>query len=258
MPTDTKEEPAACVVEMAPGAGDDLALPLLKTPLERTKRQQLAIGTSVISILSLFVLGIALAFYFVETRLSPAARIAALVILGSEILVALFCLERIAHSDPGVVERTPQTTRPLPPVVAAGAGLTPFVPRPRHNSLFHSQVAEHLRAGRSLGGLGHVADAERGVFCTTCCIWRPRDRGRCAHCHICQRCVVGFDHHCGFYGRCITKRNMPLPRCAGFVSPRNLRGRGAAATRRIAALQPRRHRDPSPKKASRVDTGISL
>jgi len=196
MPTDTKKEPAACVVEMAPGPGDDLALPLLKTPLERTKRQQLAIGTSVISILSLFVLGIALAFYFVETRLSPAARIAALVILGSEILVALFCLERIAHSDPGVVERTPQTTRPLPPV-----------------------VAEHLRAGRSLGGLGHVADAERGVFCTTCCIWRPRDRGRCAHCHICQRCVVGFDHHCGFYGRCITKRNMPYFTVIWFTWP---------------------------------------
>jgi len=182
-------------IDLVPSSDDDdaLTLPPLPTPNERTKRQELCIGTSIISIVSLFAAGGACAFYFVDSKLSESARIACVAVLGVEIFVALFCLERIAHGDPGVVQRTPETTRPLPRVVAI-----------------------RLRAGQSLQGLGHVAD-DRGIFCTLCCVWRPRDQGKCAHCHICQRCVVGFDHHCGFYGRCITKKNMPYFSCVMWV-----------------------------------------
>lgn len=41
-------------------------------------------------------------------------------------------------------------------------------------------------------------------WCLTCELWRPY---RCGHCHMCERCVLRLDHHCGFMGTCIGERN---------------------------------------------------
>ena len=41
-------------------------------------------------------------------------------------------------------------------------------------------------------------------FCEFCNIFRPL---RTSHCHDCNNCVLGFDHHCVWLGTCIGKRN---------------------------------------------------
>ena len=49
--------------------------------------------------------------------------------------------------------------------------------------------------------------AETQTYCRSCHIWRPPHAG---HCHICRRCQLRFDHHCGIVGACIAKRTHGL------------------------------------------------
>lgn len=53
----------------------------------------------------------------------------------------------------------------------------------------------------SLGGNAHTAKLK---WCEYCNIFRPL---RVSHCHDCNNCVLGFDHHCVWLGTCIGKRN---------------------------------------------------
>mmetsp|Transcript_107622 Transcript_107622/g.303078 ORF Transcript_107622/g.303078 Transcript_107622/m.303078 type:complete len:296 (-) Transcript_107622:40-927(-) len=48
---------------------------------------------------------------------------------------------------------------------------------------------------------GHTWDQK---WCRDCKLWRPH---RCGHCHMCDRCVLRLDHHCGFMGTCVGERN---------------------------------------------------
>lgn len=41
--------------------------------------------------------------------------------------------------------------------------------------------------------------------CSTCALFRPTNTT--SHCRECNKCVCGFDHHCGFLGICVGSRN---------------------------------------------------
>ena len=56
-----------------------------------------------------------------------------------------------------------------------------------------------------MDGLQNFVDESRGVYCVKCCVWRPKGA---VHCTTCRRCCRDHDHHCGFYGRCIAKKNL--------------------------------------------------
>jgi len=53
----------------------------------------------------------------------------------------------------------------------------------------------------AVGGNAHVYKMK---YCDTCKIFRAL---RTSHCHDCNNCVMGFDHHCVWLGTCIGKRN---------------------------------------------------
>lgn len=124
------------------------------------------------------------------SRLGPTLRRVAFWVVHAEAALALLCLERILRGDPGVIKRTPATTRPVP-----------------------RDVADRIRSGRSLDDLTrNITDPRRGSYCVRCLVWRDATK-KCHHCRVCARCVVDFDHHCGFYGRCIagTSRSGNMP-----------------------------------------------
>ena len=92
--------------------------------------------------------------------------------IWAEAAIAITCLIGLMWGDPGSVKRTPETCFPMPEI-----------------------VAERLRNGQSLNGVGNVHEDGR-VYCIRCLIWRPDD-SEVHHCATCQRCVKEFDHHCG-------------------------------------------------------------
>lgn len=49
-------------------------------------------------------------------------------------------------------------------------------------------------------------DEER-LYCQTCRIYKSYNS---SHCVFCVKCVKGFDHHCGFFSKCIGRRNYLL------------------------------------------------
>jgi hypothetical protein len=53
----------------------------------------------------------------------------------------------------------------------------------------------------SIGGNAHLYKLK---YCESCNVFRPL---RTSHCHDCNNCVMGFDHHCVWLGTCIGKKN---------------------------------------------------
>ena len=94
------------------------------------------------------------------------------------LLYAAVCMlaVRITCRDPGILPRAWQITQ---------------CPR------LHDEVDRFLR------GRGPETSVESPV-CYTCCIMKPIG---VSHCSVCDACVVGFDHHCGYLGACIGVRN---------------------------------------------------
>ena len=44
-------------------------------------------------------------------------------------------------------------------------------------------------------------------YCKDCNFNYPYHK-KLSHCSICGICVIGIDHHCGVFGKCIAKRNI--------------------------------------------------
>merc|ERR1712094_3657 len=97
------------------------------------------------------------------------------------VAIAVFCTAYLFFSAPNVVKRSRATCYPLPEI-----------------------IEQRLLRGDSLEDLENIAGPRQTSFCVRCLVWRPPALDSTSHhCQICQRCVTGFDHHCGVFGRCI-------------------------------------------------------
>lgn len=178
----------------------DVDLPPLPRPNFEKKHAQARGGCVVITSLVACLVGAA---HVVAQVSGVEGWYVAVAVVWTEGAIALALLLSILLSDPGVIPRTPDTTRPIPEAVLL-----------------------KLKAGGSLDMLANARDDSGRVFCVRCCVWRPRPvRTRAPlelmcfsiarapqpaahHCSICNRCVCGFDHHCGVLGRCIAEGNI--------------------------------------------------
>jgi len=68
--------------------------------------------------------------------------------------------------------------------------------------LIHSDPSHGEKLTSELAESGEV---DPGNFCRTCRLWyKGKHRW---HCNSCNKCVVGFDHHCPYLGACIGSNN---------------------------------------------------
>ena len=121
-----------------------------------------------------------------------------IVVLHTEAVVALTCYFYIMFGDPGEVRRTPETCFPIPQEVADWmiAQSSDAPPAPLTRNVWGHE--DHSKCGKN---------CSNHLYCVRCFVWRPGGtRGH--HCRTCNRCVIGFDHHCGVFGRCIAEKNI--------------------------------------------------
>lgn len=104
--------------------------------------------------------------------------------------VALACSMVLLFVEPsGQVHRSKLTCYPIPDEVVAA-----------------------LNTPRGTCGMSNIAgpmdSRSLGTYCVRCLVWRPACGGDDVHhCQVCQRCYVGYDHHCSLFGRCIAQGN---------------------------------------------------
>ena len=157
---------------------DVYALPPLQTPDYCAMRGEACCGNTLVLFLIFLFVAPMQAFVSQMTTPMTFAQTVWMGAIYSEAVTAILCLFGLMWGDPGTVKRSPETSFPMPEI-----------------------VAERLRNGRSLEGVGNVNEDGR-VYCIRCLVWRPDDT-ETHHCATCQRCVTDFDHHCGVFGRCI-------------------------------------------------------
>merc|ERR1712194_396371 len=123
----------------------------------------------------------------------PLEMRAAVVLVWSEVVIAVCCVLVLLFAECGKIKRSPSTCYPIPAEV------------------------EDILKGRSRRRLTKNIDGPQGsptlgTYCVRCYVWRPPSRNgkEAHHCSTCERCVLAFDHHCGVFGRCITGANMPF------------------------------------------------
>ena len=175
-------------------AEENVQLPPLHKPVAEQNRQA-ALGVTSVSGLAVALVVFTHANEWAAGGAQPLHS--QLSMLGKLISsVAMICLVMIMRGPQDrVVRRSKATTEPLPPV-----------------------VLQRLAAGESLDGLVNLVDGDAS-FCVRCCVWRRppppvaatttclcvkvTERRAVHHCRVCNECCEAFDHHCGFFGRCI-------------------------------------------------------
>lgn len=179
-------------------AGDEVQLPPLAKPVAEQSRQA-ALGVSSVTGLAVALVVFTHANEWADGGVQPLHRWLSL-FSNTISVTAMVCLVMIMRGPQDrVVRRSKATTEPLPPV-----------------------VLQRLAAGESLDGLVNIIDGDAS-FCVRCCVWRRppppepttaavvtaclcvkiTQRRAVHHCRVCNQCCEAFDHHCGFFGRCI-------------------------------------------------------
>lgn len=195
-------------------------LPLLPSPRYRTQKKESSMGVALV--LTIIVLLVSITHIFSQ---KSGVRFwwIPVILIYFEAIIAIVCLCGILYTDPGTIQRSPDTCHPIPETVRELLKDPTWDPKSLRSNI--------------------VSDVDGRAYCVRCFVWRPtrlplsptdnapieNDVSKqnkkiknctspCAqfsgvstvhHCSICQRCVVDFDHHCSVFGRCIAARNMP-------------------------------------------------
>lgn len=159
-------------------------------------RSEPFLGICIVTVLSALLVGVTngIAVQGSEARggfFNGGLQAAMLCLVWAEAALAILCMLYLLFGNAGVIKRSMKTCYPIP-----------------------AEVEIRLREGRSLEGLKNVVGPQGsetlGTYCVRCLVWRPpKEETKCHHCQTCNRCVTGFDHHCGVFGRCIVRGNMP-------------------------------------------------
>jgi hypothetical protein len=194
--TDKDQDPAI-VVSVAVSADDIDRFPLLPTPKHDAKRREMIGGATLVTILILFFVGLTHGVALTATgafdKFSPVWYLF-LVLIYTETVIALVCLAGLFVSDPGVVQRSPETCFPIPAQVETWIQAHLLKTKADSEIIVEPPSETYIPAPDSLD-----------TYCVRCLVWRKANNSgtKYFHCYTCQRCVRHFDHHCSFFGRCI-------------------------------------------------------
>jgi hypothetical protein len=202
--TDKDQDPAivVCVVSVAVSADDIARFPPLPTPKRDAKRREMIGGATLVTILILIFVGlthgVALTAADAFDKFSPVWY-TFLVLIYTDALIALICLAGLFLTDPGVVQRSPETCFPLPPQVETWIQAHLLKTELNGDIIVEPPSELYIPAPESLD-----------TFCVRCLVWRKANNSgtKYFHCSTCQRCVQHFDHHCSFFGRCIAGKGL--------------------------------------------------
>lgn len=168
-------------------------LPPLPIPRMQLRRRESQLGIFFVIFLCFLFVGLThgvalVAVGGIETN--SAAWLLFLILIYTEAAISLICLVGLIFTDPGVIQRSPNSCFPMPIQVE------PWV---RAHLDGNSAAVEPPQQAYIA-----ASDPKRGSYCTKCLVWRTaQEHSKFYHCHTCKRCVEHFDHHCSFFGRCI-------------------------------------------------------
>jgi len=139
-------------------SSNDGTAPLTLPPKPKANRaQQFGEELRGIALVGILIVGfVGLATAIAVTRPPSAVAWGFAAAAYVEAAIAVLCLTRILRSDLGVIQRSADTSFPMPPVLAV-----------------------RLAASEALDGLDNPRDSSNS-YCVRCCVWRPNDAHHCS------------------------------------------------------------------------------